>query len=308
MKITREPSCPDIIEKVSPLIGDSFFGSDGFASLWTHQGGRAVYWLVEENDKIVAVLPGVEFGFKPVVRFYAMPDGCYGRLYFSPSSPPHENVVTALFEALVHTSYVKFYFFDYFHSVEPSATGMETQPCQTTLVDIASPDWEPPNKKLRQQIRKAQREGISLEPFDYDKHFDGFLTLAHMTSRRIGRKQRYSDDFYRALAQLAKQDRRIRWYWCEHNGKPVSSNIFLIEHDTVLHWQAYLDTAFSFLQPSKYIPFTVAKALAKEGITTLNLGATPEEAPGVAYYKSKWGGVSYQYPCYVRKAGLGRLW
>jgi hypothetical protein len=47
--------------------------------------------------------------------------------------------------------------------------------------------------------------------------------------------------------------------------------------------------------------------MAKAGISRLNLGGTPENAPGLEYYKKRWGGEAVEYICYYRKSLLGRL-
>jgi hypothetical protein len=307
MKVARYPLSRAVWEDIAPLIGDAFFVSVGFSNLWRTLGGTPVYWLAKEHDEILAVLPGVEFGNRPFRRFLCMPNGCYGRLFFC-NSPAidRDRITTSLMDTLSGASYLKVFIYDFYNCL-PSHKKFSIEECQTTLVDISSPDWQPPDKKLRQQIRKAEREGINIERFDLDKHLPRFLHLVKLTEKRIGSPSKYTAAFFKALASLAREDNRVRWIWCEHKGEPVSSNIFFIEHDSLLHWQSYFNEAFSYMQPHKYIPFTVAREVAQEGITYLNLGASPENVPGVEYYKSKWGGSPRFYNCHVRRTILGRL-
>ncbi len=236
-----------------------------------------------------------------------MPNGCYGRLFCrNPPAPETERIAASVLDALSGAGYLKVFIYDFYDCLPPHKCFKITK-CQTTLVDISSPDWQPPDKKLRQQIRKAEREGIKIEKFNPDRHFSQFMHLVKLTEQRIGCPCKYTAAFFKALASLAQKDSRVRWIWCEHNGEPVSSNVFFIENDNLLHWQSYFNEAFSFLQPNKYIPFVTARAVAQEGITYLNLGASPENTAGVDFYKSKWGGSPRFYNCFVCQTVLGKL-
>jgi hypothetical protein len=106
---------------------------------------------------------------------------------------------------------------------------------------------------------------------------------------------------------LAEEDKRVQWVWSEHNGQAVSSHIFLIEHDNLLFWQMYFDEALTFLKPNQYVPFVTAKRMAREGVKWFNFGVSPKNAPGVVFYKKKWGGKLYSYNCYVMRRGLGKF-
>lgn len=306
MKVSCCPSnqLPDEIQ--NRLNNHSLFTSIGFAKIWQTKGGKAVSWIAEHENKIIALLPGVEFGSRPIVRFMAMPNSCYGSLIFS--NVPEEfksESGKAILDGIIEKKYIKTYLFDYYKTF-PENNNFNTEKCQTTLIDISDPEWEPPDKKLRQQIRKG---GGSIAPsiFSIKDHFDGFMNLVKKTENRIGIKSKYTSEFFKALAELAKKDNRIWWYWCEHENNPVSSNIFFIEQDNILHWQSYIDEEYSFLQPNKFIPYYAAKKASEMGIKYLNLGASPDNVDGVAFYKSKWGGKPYSYNCLVLKRGVGKI-
>lgn len=292
---------------VAPLIGDSFFGSPGFANLWRTLGGNPVYWLVEQGDQIMSVLPGVEFGVGPFKRFYAMPDGCYARLFYNPDiTVDREDIARMVLDALAARRYVKLFIYDFYESL-PADSRFNIQTRTTTLVDISGPDWQPSDKKLQSQIRRAVREGIQVMTFDWDQHHRHFLDLMRSTEKRHGQTPAYSPGFFKAVADLAREDDRIQWVWCEHDGCPVSSHIYFIENATLQGWQMYFDKAFSFLKPNQYIRFITCRRMARQGVTKLNLGATPAGAEGLAYYKKRWGGNPVHYYCYVMKRGLGRF-
>jgi hypothetical protein len=289
------------------LTGDCFFASPGFADLWRAKGGRAVAWIAEDAGRPAAMLPGVEFGRGPLCRFQAMPDGCYGGIFFDEDSNlDRERIARLLLDAVVRHGYMKTFLFDFYGTFPPDSR-FESVLCATTLVDISDPRWLPPDKKLVSQIRKAEREGVQVEPFRWEKHKRDFLTLVRITETRHGGKPLYNAAFFKALADLAEEDGRIRWLWCEYDGRPVCSHIYFIENGVLQGWQKYLDKSFSFLKADQYVRLTMCQEIAQEGVGLLNLGATPRGAIGLAHYKRRWGGEPAYYNCLVLKRGLGRF-
>ncbi|MCK4462016.1 MAG: GNAT family N-acetyltransferase, partial [candidate division Zixibacteria bacterium] len=161
--------------------------------------------------------------------------------------------------------------------------------------------------KLQSEIRKAERAGAKIERLDAVAHMESFLQLMQATEQRHGRRPRYPPQFFSALAELAAEDDRVVWYWCEHEGRPVVSHITFIEGDTALHWQVYYDKAFSFLKANQFMLWQLIGELRPRGVHRLSLGASPPGASGLIDYKAKWGGEEYAYNCYVHKSGLGRF-
>jgi len=289
------------------LADGSFFASTGFLALWRAKGGRPGAWMAEDAGRVAAMLAGVEYGAGPFARFASMPDGCYGGLCLDPGAElERESVSHALFAALERRRYAKVWVFDRQGTIA-CAPGFATRRCETRLVDISERDWAPPDRKLQAQIRKAHREGIQVERFDWDRHHVRFLALDALTARRQGRRPRYPAAFYGALAALAARDERVVWRWCEREGRPVAAQIYFVERGTLQAWQSYYDKTFSFLKPNQYMRYTLCREMARRGIGQLNLGATPEGAAGLAYYKSRWGGRRVAYASYVRQEPFGRL-
>ncbi len=151
--------------------------------------------------------------------------------------------------------------------------------CETTLVDISDPEWVPPDEKLRSEIRKAEREGITMEPFEWGRHHEHFLRLMEATERRHGNPPRYPPEFFRRLADLAGRDDRVHWVWCEHEGKPACSHIYILEGGMLQVWQIYFDKAFSFLKPNQYISFAMCRRMAARGIYPTQPGGDAEGCP-----------------------------
>jgi lipid II:glycine glycyltransferase (peptidoglycan interpeptide bridge formation enzyme) len=306
MKITRLTGGQIDGDLLGTLTSDSLLQSNSFASLWNNSGGEVVYWVAWMGSEVVALLPGVEFGIYPIKRFQAMPDGLGSRILLRDKDTTlHDKATSAILDAITKAGYLKVHITD-FDSCLRMPTTYSVLPCSTTVIDISTEDWMPPDKKLRSELHKAERENVKIKPFCFESHMKDFMHLMVDTEQRHGRKPKYSAQFYNALAQLQSHDDRILWLWCEHDGRPVVSHICLIEGETALHWQVCYDKEFSFLKANQFMLWDLIDRLKKRGVTRLNLGASPPDAPGLVDYKSKWGGERFEYNCYVYKSWLGQ--
>lgn len=289
------------------LAGDSFFASRGFVALWRHAGGRPVAWVAEDAGRLAALLPGVEYGAGPILRFASLPDGCYGGLRLDPALEGERGRRSAaLLDALARRGYAKARIFDFHRSLAPHAS-FEMEREVTRLVGIGAPDWQPADAKLRAQVRRAVREGVRAEPFDWARHHRGFLALVAASARRHGARPRHPARFYAALADLAARDPRVRWSYFERDGRPVASHVYFVERDALQAWQSHFDRRFASLKPNQYLRLAACRAAAAGGARWLNLGCTPAGADGLAYYKSRWGGTPVSYLSWSRWRGLGAL-
>jgi lipid II:glycine glycyltransferase (peptidoglycan interpeptide bridge formation enzyme) len=260
---------------------------------------------MEENGKIEAMLPGVEFRGRPFTRFQAAPDGLYLRMIRADQTKTSLDSQEQLLGAISKAGYARVHLTDYFRELGEMVR-MSVTMRSTHLIELTE-GWEPPDTNLRSEIRKAEREGVTIGRLDRSRDLSGFLALMKSTEKRHGREQKYPDEFFDGLAGLAEIDERVRWYYLAHDGKPVVSQIYLIEGETALNWQIYLDKEFSHLKANQAMMYHAAMELRTAGVRFLNMGATPDDAEGVKVYKEKWGGRTIGYPCYERISLLGRI-
>lgn len=305
MKIDRLTPAELPLEVSALLQNSSLLGSIRFLNLWETVGGKVVVWMMHDSGRPVAILPGVEFHNRPLTRFQAAPDGLYLRLIRADQTKTILDSQEALLAAITNHGYARVYLTDYFRELGEMVR-MDVVMRSTHLVELVD-GWEPPDATLRSEIRKAEREGVSVSEFDSSRDMAGFLALMKSTEARHGRSQKYPDLFFIQLAQLAQMDKRIRWYYLAHEGQPVVSQIYLVEGETALNWQIYFDKQFSSLKPNQLMTFHAAQELIRDGVRHLNMGGTPPEAEGVRIYKEKWGGRSVAYPCFEKRSWLGRI-
>lgn len=291
---------------LSRLTGNSFYRSLEFLSLWRAMNGRTFFWLIEDDNALAGVLPGVEFGSGWFKRFQSGPDGCYGGLVVdSDCKGSSELILKSLASSLKKEKYAKLIINDFFHTLDNIEHLISSR--QSTMVaDISSPNWQP-HQSVTRGANKALREGIKVVEFNMADHFESFMTLMESTERRHRRQPKYNREFYNSLALLAQKDRRVRWLWCEHEKTPVASHIYFIEGDSLIYWQGYFDKGFSFLHPNQFMLHQMATEMASKGIKYLNLGSSPTEAGGLIQFKERFGARVRDYPCYHLSNILGKF-
>jgi hypothetical protein len=307
MKARRIPRDDLGADMATALSRHSIYSAPETAALWHSMGGHDVYWIVEDSNEACAVLTGVEFGRGPIARFQAMPDGLPGGVYYPDGARPGDRTVDeSLFKAIRNHGYAKVFFTD-FGCAHTPPDNYGSVDCKTDMLDLDAEDWAPADKKLRSEIRKAEREGVTAEPFVADRDFEPFIRLMESTERRHGRAPKYSSDFYKALAALCERDDRIWWRVVNHEGRMAASHIYVLDGTIALYWQAFLDKEMSYLKANQYMLYSTAQAMRERGVLALNLGQSPPEADGLSAFKGKWGAQPYCYPMYTSQSLLGRL-
>ena len=283
----------------------SLYSSPAFAAIWNVKSGRPTGWVVQEAERTLAVLPGVEFGRGPLTRFQAMPDGLPSSVFLADPTVDRETIGQALLNGIFSHGYAKVFVTDYLKTLTQSAE-FDSVACETAHVSISS-DWTPPDKTLQSEIRKAEREGVTIVPFSTDEHLDDFLALLRKTEKRLNISPRYPDEFYAALAGIARHDSRVAWKVVAANDRLAAAHVYLLDGATALYWISCFDKEFSYLKATQYLLFTQGRTFAAQGKTHLNLGQTPPEAGSLEGFKMKWGAESYHYRQYQSRTLLGRL-
>jgi len=307
MKTHRITRHLDLSAQLRAELENSFFSSKDFSDLWGAVGGHSVWWVVEKKGEQIAVLPGVEFGKKLVRRLQCMPDGCYARLAVADGFIRQQKELGALIiDNIANYGYAKTYITDFDNLFDPPDK-FDLISHTTTLCDISESDWQPPDKKLQAQIRKAQREGVEVRRFNVISDFDSLISLVKKTEDRHEQRPKYDRTFFEALARLDKLDQRVIWYFCEHDHAPVASQINFVCDDTLLSWQTFSDRKFSNLKANQLMLQTAINEATASGVLKFNPGLSPQDAEGLKAYKLRWGGVSYNYNTLVRRQGLGRV-
>lgn len=293
----------NLVEEVGSL---SLLASAAFTPVWESLHGRIKYWVGSDGGEIAAVLAGVEFGHGPLARFQSMPDGLPSVVHFRGNTQDIPQTTSHLLDSIAAHGYAKVFVTD-FESVMPPHSKYTRRDAQTHVVNISSADYEPADRTLQSEIRKAERDGTRIVPFSWNQHGSSFIDLVTLSETRHGRLPKYPALFFERLAQVSETESRILWTWCEHEGKGVASHIYFIFRTSAINWQIYYDKDYSSLKANQLTTWQTIAHLRERGVAHLNLGASPNDAEGLVAYKSKWNATEHSYSIFEKKNWLGKL-
>jgi lipid II:glycine glycyltransferase (peptidoglycan interpeptide bridge formation enzyme) len=288
------------------LTNGSFFSSPQFASIWRAKGGRPMFYVDEERGKLRAGIAGVVFGQGMWHRYESMPSGLYGGPFFSKD-----------FSMSDKGSFIDS-FCQYVNSLRPlrvhiykPATDINNTlltPCKaSTHIIQLTDDYEQPEKKIIKHIRAAKKRGGMIEQINSGDDITGFYRLFKATYKRHRQRIVLPISLFQRLFDIARDDKRIVWLKVTYENKMIASRLAFIDNTELFSWQFVHDKEYSRLKPGYLLLDYMIQFAREQGLKSLNLGGSPEDAGSLQEYKERWGGVKREYRYYSYYSRLGKL-
>lgn len=186
-----------------------------------------------------------------------------------------------------------------------------------TILDLASwPDigkWKAslPSKSVLYMLKRAQREGVSVETTGSDESWSDFFELMGQTRHRQGSPLYPSDFFPKLRAQLAPP--LCTLYLARLNGQALSGAVVFRYGGTASY--AYSastdDRTVKNLGGGELCLFQAIADAHAAGCKEFDFGSTPHSLPELKAYKEKWGGLSRPltrsfFPAELARSGVQR--
>ncbi|MCP4703965.1 MAG: GNAT family N-acetyltransferase [candidate division Zixibacteria bacterium] len=294
-------------EQWDNFMGDSFFLSTQFASLWRAKKGEPLYYLDEEDGAIKAGIGGVVFGKGLFKRFDSMPDGLYGGPFFAPDydSEKRQKFLVSFGEYIKSNNYLRANINKPEENI--SIPIFETQTTVEQMLELSSDEYIPSKKEVRKHIRGSKERGGLVEGITNKNDLNSFYKLALKSEKCHFRKLIYPKEFFRRLLELSKVNKKILWLKVTVENKMIASQITFFEKDKALNWAFYFDKNYSFYKPAYLLVDYALNHSIKNDIKYFSMGATPENIESVKKYKERWGCVEQFYNNYTYRSFLGRL-
>jgi lipid II:glycine glycyltransferase (peptidoglycan interpeptide bridge formation enzyme) len=170
---------------------------------------------------------------------------------------------------------------------------------ETAITDLGSWDLMAVSKKLRRDIRKANRSGLeisrgvnaALGPVLYDMY--------RQTVMHHGGSLRYTQDYFSALSALAGENPAIRLYTARADGDPVGFAVTVQDRETCYYLHG---GSLPHARQSSPSDMMLADAIAdarEAGSSTFNFMSSPADQPSLVRYKEKWGGETRSQRTYT---------
>lgn len=139
--------------------------------------------------------------------------------------------------------------------------------------------------KVRQNVRKAIRSGLSME-IDRDGRLgEQFHRIYSGTMKRLGSSEwyRFPPEFFTRLTE-GFGDRAV-YFAASLDGTPISMDLVLLGRDTAYYFLGGTDVEYSRLRPNDLVKATVMEWLAGHGYRSYVLGGGVAPGDGLERYK-----------------------
>jgi CelD/BcsL family acetyltransferase involved in cellulose biosynthesis len=141
--------------------------------------------------------------------------------------------------------------------------------------------------RVRRNVRKARREGVTVERRTDREALDAFYALHLLTRRRLGVPTQ-PRRFIRGLQELF--DAGLGFVaLARHDERPVAAAVFLRGGDELLYKYGASDPGALSLRPNNVLFSDVIRWAADDGLTSLDLGRTDLGHEGLRDFKRSWG-------------------
>jgi CelD/BcsL family acetyltransferase involved in cellulose biosynthesis len=149
----------------------------------------------------------------------------------------------------------------------------------------------------RQDIRRAEREGVTVQISREASAMDTYYRLHCLTRRRLGSPPQ-PKEFFHNIHQHVIQPGNGLIVQSRFQGRTIASSVFLHFGNTAVYKFGASLPGYERLSPSKLALWEAIRWYVQQGFSTLSFGRTDPENVGLMKFKNGWGGecreISYR--------------
>ncbi len=289
------------------LSGNSFFASPQFVSLWRGKKGKPLYYLDEENGKIIAGIVGIVSGKGYLKRFDSMPDGLFGGPYFAPDydKEKQQKFFTSFEKYIKENNYIRANINKPLKSI--SSNMFQVQTALEHVLELSDQGSQPLPRGIGTDVRGSMKRGSRVELFDSEGDIDRLYYLAQSSAKRQGRKMNYSKEFFDRLLKISVGNNNILWLKAMLEDQMIASQVTFFDRGEALNWFYYYDKKYSYYKPGYLLADYAIDYSIQNGIKYFSMGSTPGQIESVVKYKERWGCEERSYNNYAYFSFLGKM-
>lgn len=270
--------------------------------------GPVVTYCLEKEGKIYLVLPGMIFNFGIVKMFYSnVPYGGFvGDFKLIPPS-------LVLFEKSlrkdgIHLIRIGTNFINEF----PDLDGYRQEMAFTHLLDLRGVDeeqlWKGYKKRVRRDIRKAEKSGISIHEATNPEEIDVLYDLYSETMRRNEAFNIWTKKMLHAIGRDLVQQGEAKILLAKLHDKVLAGVILLFSLDTTYYFFAASAQKYLSLCPNDLLVHHGICLTIQKGRRYYDLMTSQKEDVALMNFKEKWGAQKYPYYFYEKNLTPIRPW
>lgn len=267
-----------------------------------------ICYALEEDRKIHLALPGIILNFGIIKMFYSnIPYGGFiGDFQSIPKS-------LGLFESSLKKDGVQLIRIGRdFNSPFPGLEQYWQQVAFTHLLNLEGVTeqklWEGYKKRVRRDIRKAEKSGIYLEEISAPAEIEEVFALYSETMRRnIAYTTWTKKSLYSIYERLVKAG-KAKMIFAKKDGKMAAGIILLFSEDTVYYFfSASSEKYFQYCPNDLLVHHGICLAI-REGKKYFDLMTSRKDDTALMNFKEKWGAQKYPFYFFEKSLSPFRTW
>jgi len=276
-----------------------------YQSIWSRVlkeglGGQPLYFYLKDGGEIVAGLPGVLLSFKIFKILYASIP--YGHLI---GEKTYYSAFLQLLEKefrekgidqvrLTESPFSDSYSAESFKPISAKCTLLDLRGCDKEKI------WEGYRKNIRRDVRKAQRNGITVRSGDSIEGVNMFYKLYLASMERNRAIAKYPLHWFETLYEIMTKKELGAILIAELNQGPIAGVVLIYSPSSTHYFHNGSKHEFLKFCPNELlIHFALEEAIEKGNSFFDFMGSDPYDA-SLIRFKEKWGSQSMDLNTYVK--------
>ena len=267
-----------------------------------------VCYCLEEDEKIYLALPGIILDFKIMKMFYSnIPYGGFvGEMEYLPTFLP-----------LLEKRLKK----DHIHSIRiakdskaqfPEPEGYLREMAFTHLLNLDEMTeeslWENYKKRVRRDVRKAEKSGIRIDEARDLNEVDILFNLYLETMKRNEAYNVWTRNMLHAIYHRLVENGEAEFLLAKLEGEVIAGTILLFSPETVYYFFAASAQKYLSLCPNDLLVHHAICLTIRKGKRFFDLMTSHQRDVALMNFKEKWGAQKYPFDFYGKSLNPLRTW
>jgi serine/alanine adding enzyme len=300
-------------------LGNIFHSPEMFQVFARSKGHQPELWAARGNGRLLALMIPVSLTLAGgLLKPFTTRAIVYGGLLYEPG-PEGEEALSALLDAYAKGHRTSALLTEVRNmndvsDVQPmlNAQGFVFEEHLNYLSDLNQPVdalWSQVQSKIRQQVRKSEKSGVTIEEVTEPRHLEIVYPMLQAVYSRV-HVPFASVTLFRAAFEVLGPRNMLKVVLARIGERCIGVHLFLMHKDRVFSWYVASDREFSAFHPEPAMIWHVLQWGATQGFRVFDFGGAgkPNEKYGPREFKSKFGGTLVNYGRYTLVHAPVRLW
>lgn len=309
MRIERFPfDHPDFVKFIQKESSSIFNRIEWLNVLREGFKSEIVAYCFIQNEKIELAIPGIILDFKILKMFYSnIPYGGFiGKVENIPS-------VLKLLENRLRKDRIHFIRIGKnFQTQFPELEGYRKEIAYTHLLDLDQMTeeklWNGYKKRIRRDVRKAEKSGIYIHEVNDSKEIDILFGLYLDTMRRNKAYNTWTKDALHSINYHLVRKGMAKILLAKLKEEIVAGIILLFSDNTTYYFFAASSEKYLSLCPNDLLVHYGICLTIREGRRFFDLMSSQKEDIALMDFKEKWGACKYPFYFYEKSLDPVRTW